>query len=105
LVYGATTTSQIDIGNAFKTQFTSCFRAEKYDPSFKLLKDSTEALALNLTSQFVELYNAPCGMGKLLTALEHCHSMSSGPTGIHPQLLSHLLPTSDKFPWSMYNYI
>jgi hypothetical protein len=104
LVGGATMTSQIDIANAFKTHFTSCFRSQKYDPLLKLLKDNTQALLLNLTSQFVEPYSAPCGMGKLLTALEHCHNMSSDPNGVHTQLLSHL-PKSKKFPLSMYNCI
>jgi hypothetical protein len=52
----ATITSQKDIANPPRTHFTYVFSLDTYDPSFKLLKDNTEALLLNFISWFTQSY-------------------------------------------------
>lgn len=79
--------------------------SDNYEPSFKILKYRAEPLLLNFASQLTELCSAPFNLDELLTALEHYHSTSPGPNGIHNLILSHLPPTGKEFLLSMYSHI
>jgi hypothetical protein len=65
-VGGNAITSKIDIVNTHGVHFTSVFNSNNYDPSFKLLKETTETLPLNFFSRFTEPYKAVLHVDELL---------------------------------------
>jgi hypothetical protein len=102
-VGGNAITSQVDIVNTPGTHFTSVFCSNNYNPSFKLLKETTKALLLNFASWLTELYSAEFHMAELLVALHPYHNMAPGPDGIHNQMLSQLPPTGKELLLSVCN--
>jgi hypothetical protein len=83
--------------------FKSVFSSDNYDPSFKLLKETTEALLLNFASWLIVPYNAEFCMDELLASLYPHLSMAPGPDGIHNQMLSYLPATGKEFLLSLCN--
>jgi hypothetical protein len=102
-VGGATTTSQADIANTIASCFSTICSSDNDFPSFKVIKYNADTLPLDFTPRVAESYNAIFSMDELLAALDRCRNTSTGPDGIHNQMLSHLPPAGREFLLSMYN--
>jgi hypothetical protein len=60
-------------------------------------------LTLNFTPRVAAAYDAILTMDGLLAALDRCRNTSTGPDGIHNEMLSHLPLAGKEFMLSVYN--
>jgi potassium voltage-gated channel Eag-related subfamily H protein 8 len=99
----AVLTSQADIANTMASCSATVCSSDNYGPDFGAIKNKADTLSLNFTPLMAKACDAIFTMDELLAALDRCRNTSSGPNGIHNEMLSHLPLAGKEFLLSVYS--